>query len=89
MPPASHQVEVILGMGGFFVLLGVIFIVWSKRERKKYYNSILVTRRDIKESITREPHRPWLYAWQVGGRISIIVGVVLLVMGGILWFTMP
>ena len=84
MSQVSYQV--ILGMGGFFVLLGIIFILGNKREKKKYYNSILLTRRDIKETITHEHERFWLHAWQIGGRISLIIGIVLLIIGGILWF---
>jgi 3-deoxy-D-manno-octulosonic-acid transferase len=87
MLQSSYQV--ILGMGGFFVLLGIIFILWNKKEKKKYYNSILLTRRDIKETITHEHERFWLHAWQIGGRISLIVGIVLLIIGGILWFLAP
>ena len=77
--------QAILGMGGFFVLLGIIFILWSKREQKGYYNSILLTKKDIRESLTHEPGRPWLSAWQIGGMISLIVGSMLLVGGGVLW----
>jgi len=87
MPLATYQV--ILVMGGSFLLLGIIFILWSKREKEKYYNSILLTRRDIKETITHEHERFWLQAWQIGGRISLIVGIVLLIIGGILWFIAP
>jgi len=81
--------QVILGMGGFFVLLGIIFILGNKREKKKYYNSILLTRRDIKETITHEHERFWLHAWQIGGRISLIVGIVLLIIVGILGLIAP
>ena len=81
--------QVILGMGGFFLLLGIIFILWNKREKKRYYNSILLTRRDIKETITHEHERFWLQAWQIGGRISLIVGIVLLIIGGILGLIAP
>ena len=83
MSAASYQV--ILGMGGFFVFLGIIFIIWNKREKEKYYNSILLTRKDIKETITHEHERFWLQAWQIGGRISLVVGIVLLITGVILW----
>ena len=83
------QGQIILVMGGFFVLLGVIAILWNRREKKKYYNSILLTRRDIKETITREHERFWLHAWQTGGWISLIVGIVLLIIGGILWYVAP
>jgi hypothetical protein len=87
MSQVSYQV--ILGMGGFFVLLGIIFILGNKREKKRYYNSILLTQRDIKETITHEHERFWLQAWQIGGRICLIVGIVLLIVGGILWRIAP
>ena len=87
MSGASYQV--ILGMGGFFVLLGIIFILGNRREKRKYYNSILLTRRDIKETITHEHERFWLQAWRIGGWISLIVGIVLLIIGGILWHAVP
>ena len=77
--------QVILGMGGFFLLLGIIFILGNKREKKKYYNSILLTQRDIKETITHEHERFWLQAWQIGGRIFLVLGIVLLIIGGIVW----
>jgi hypothetical protein len=81
--------QVILGLGGFFILLGIIFILWNRREKNKYYNHILLTQRDIKETITREHERFWLLAWQIGGRVSLIVGIVLLIIGGILWHIAP
>ena len=87
MSGPSHQV--ILGMGGFFVLLGIIFILGNRREKKKYYNGILLTQRDIKETITHEHERFWLQAWQIGGWISLIVGIVLMIIGGILWHKVP
>jgi hypothetical protein len=83
MSGAGYQI--ILGMGGFFVLLGVIFILGNRREKRKYYNSILLTHRDIKETITQEHERFWLQAWQIGGRISLTIGIVLLIIGGVLW----
>ncbi len=83
MSGAGHQV--ILGMGGFFVLLGIIFILGNRREKRKYYNSVLLTQRDIKETITHEHERFWLQAWQIGGRISLVLGILLLIIGGILW----
>ena len=87
MAPAGYQI--ILAMGGFFLLLGVVFILLNMMEMKSYYDSILLTRRDIKESLTREPERPWLHAWQIGGRISLILGIVLLIIGGSLWLAAP
>jgi len=74
-------------MGGFFILLGVVFILWNRWEKKSYYNSIL-TRRDVKEFITHEPERSWLNAWQIGGRISLIIGIMLAIAGGVLWLVL-
>ncbi|MBA7505164.1 hypothetical protein ES706_03827 [subsurface metagenome] len=74
----------ILALGIFFILLGIAFMLWNKREKKTYYNS-LVTRRDMKEFITHEPERPWLNAWQIGGRISLIIGIILVIVGSVLW----
>ena len=73
----------ILGMGIFFVLLGIAFVLWSKKERKTYYNS-MVGRKDMKEFMTHEPARPWLNAWQIGGWISLAIGIVLVAFYG--WF---
>jgi uncharacterized membrane protein len=79
--------QAILALGIFFILLGIAFMLWNKREKKTYYNS-LVTRRDMKEFITHEPERPWLNAWQIGGRISFIIGIILVVAGGALWLVL-
>lgn len=77
--------QVILVLGGFFVLLGITFILGNRREKRKYYDSVLLRQRDIKETITHEHERFWLQAWQIGGRVSLVVGIVLLIIGVILW----
>ena len=77
--------QIFLVMGGLFTLLGIIFILGNRREKNRYYNNILLTRRDIKEIITREHERFWLLAWQIGGRVSLAVGIVLLIIGVVLW----
>jgi hypothetical protein len=79
--------QIFLVMGGLFALLGIVFILGNRREKNRYYNNILLTRRDIKEIITREHERFWLLAWQIGGRVSLIVGIVLLIIGAVLWHT--
>lgn len=81
--------QVFLVMGGVFAFLGIVFILWNRREKNKYYNNILLTQRDIKETITREHERFWLLAWQIGGKVSLIVGIVLLIIGGTLWYIAP
>jgi hypothetical protein len=78
--------QAILGLGVLFTLLGIFFILWNRRERERkgYYDS-LVGKRDLREFLTHEPERPWLNAWQIGGRVSLTIGIVLLIAGGVLW----
>ena len=70
--------QAILGMGLFFVLLGIVSVLWSRREQTQYYDSIS-TGRDVKEFITREPHRLWLSAWLIGGILCLVIATVLIV----------
>jgi hypothetical protein len=83
MSGASYLI--LLGMGGFFALLGIIFILGNRREKRKYYNGVL-REKDIKEVITHEHERFWLQAWTAGGRVSLTLGIALLIAGGILWY---
>jgi hypothetical protein len=79
--------QAILAMGVSFILLGVIFLLWNRKEVKTYYNSKSV-QRDLKEFLTHEPERPWLNAWQIGGRIALLLGILLALAGGILWLVL-
>lgn len=76
--------QAILGMGIFFLLLGLGFIGWDRREKRVYYDSLL-GRRDLREFIQREPQRSWMNAWRTGGQISLILGCILAIVGGVLW----
>lgn len=76
--------QAILAMGIFFILLGVTFLLWNRKEVKTYYNS-KSTQRDLKEFLAHEPERPWLNAWQIGGRVALVLGTLLAIAGGVLW----
>ncbi len=76
--------QAILAMGIFFILLGVTFLLWNRKEVKTYYDS-KSTQRDLKEFLIREPERPWLNAWQIGGRVALALGILLIIAGGVLW----
>ena len=76
---------IMMGMGGFFVILGIILIFWGKGERRKYYGS-LTTRTDAREFLEHWPERPRLGAMKIGGWISLAVGLVLAAAGGAFWF---
>ena len=79
--------QIILGMGVFFLLLGSAFVAWDRREKKAYYDSLL-GRRDLREFIEREPQRSWMNAWRTGGHISLILGCILAIVGGVLWLVL-
>lgn len=76
--------QAILAMGIFFILLGITFLLWNRKEVKTYYNS-KSTQRDLKEFIAHEPERLWLNAWQIGGRVALVLGTILAIAGGVLW----
>ncbi len=76
--------QTILGMGIFFLVLGLGFIGWDRRENKAYYDSLL-DRKDLREYIERQPQRSWMNAWRTGGQISLILGLLLAIAGGVLW----
>ena len=80
----STACQAILGLGLFFALMGIAFVRWNRMETRTYYTS-LASRRDINDFITLVPKLPWLGAWGVGGRISLVIGGMLLVAAAVLW----
>ena len=77
---------IMMGVGGLFLILGLGAIFWGKSEEKGYYDS-LSTRTDVREYLEHSPERPALGALKVGGWITICVGLLLIIMGGVflLW----
>ena len=77
---------ILIGIGAFFILLGLGGIIWGKSEEKGYYDS-LTTRPDSREFLNHWPKRPQFGALKTGGWIAIAIGVVMAVMGGafLLW----
>jgi hypothetical protein len=75
---------IMMGVGGIFILLGLATIFWGKREEKSYYDSIS-THRDMREFLEGKPERPEPGALKIGGRIAIIIGLAMVVMGGAFW----
>jgi hypothetical protein len=75
-----HDLYVMLILGVGFLVLGVIGILWGKKEEGSYYGS-LSEQIDVREYVDRSPTRPEPIALKIGGRIAIAVGLVLLVVG--------
>ena len=76
---------ILMGVGGFFILLGLGAIIWGKREEKSYYDS-LSARSDMREFLERQPKWPQPVALKTGGWIAVALGLSLLVMGGAFFF---
>ena len=74
---------VLMGMGGLFILLGIVAIIWGRNEEKSYYNS-LSTRTDAREFLEHWPQRPQFEALKIGGRIALAIGVLMVITGSVL-----
>ncbi|MEE8419288.1 MAG: hypothetical protein V3S02_04155 [Dehalococcoidales bacterium] len=75
---------VLMGIGGFFIVLGLAAIIWDRNEEKGYYDSIS-SRPDTREFLDKWPPRAQFGALKIGGRISLAIGVLMLIIGGVFW----
>ncbi len=76
---------IMMGIGGFFILLGVILIFWGKIEKGAYYDS-LASRTDAREFLEHWPERPRVGSLKIGGWVALAVGLALVAAGGAFWF---
>ena len=75
---------ILMAMGGFFILLGLGGIIWGRKEGGDYYDSFS-TGPDVKEFLERSSSQPEPGALTIGGRIALILGLLMLAGGGALW----
>ena len=80
----QNELYILLGLGGLFILLGIGAYFWGKSEEKGYYNTI-ARRPDTREFLEHWPYRPQFEALKIGGRISMAVGMVMVLIGGGIW----
>jgi len=83
MPQGNYLI--LIGMGGLFVLLGVIAVIGGKREEKDYYDS-LSSRLDMREFLEHSPERPEPGALRIGGWLAIGIGLLMIAIGGGFWY---
>lgn len=74
----------LVGLGGLFIILGVIGFFWAKHEESSYYDNI-ASRPDVREFLDHLPWRPEPHAIVIGSRIIIVVGFCMLIFGGVYW----
>lgn len=76
---------ILMGVGGLFILLGIATFIWGRGEEKSYYDSVS-TRSDLREFLEHEPICPQPVALKIGGWIAIAIGLIILAMGGVIFF---
>jgi len=78
------DLPILLVMGGAFLLIGLVAIIWDRKEKKRYYDS-LAGRPDTREFLNGWPPRAQFGTIKIGGWVAIAIGVLLIIMGGINW----
>jgi hypothetical protein len=81
--PEDNIILVIVG--GLFIVIGLVVVVWGKREEKSYYNSLSTRPGDTREFMEHWPQRQQPGALKMGGWIAVAIGVVTLIVGGVLF----
>ncbi len=77
---SGSDLGIVCIIGGIFILLGIIGIIWGKKEEGSWYNSVS-TRTDVREFLDRAPGRPEPGALKIGGKISLALGIIILLVG--------
>ena len=78
---------ILMAAGGGFIILGIVGILWGRREEKKIFEA-LSQRHDLREFTLNHVEGPQPGALRIGGWIAIILGVFLLIIGIVLRFTL-
>jgi hypothetical protein len=73
-------------VGAVFVVLGFIGILWGRQEQKKLDEG-LTSHIDVREFISHWPERPQPAALKIGGAIALALGILLVIIGLIIWYT--
>jgi hypothetical protein len=68
---------IVMIIGGVFILLGIIGIIWGRKEASSYYGSVS-ERTDVREFLDHSPGRPEPGALRTGGKILILLGIVVM-----------
>jgi hypothetical protein len=77
---------ILLIVGGVFVILGIIGIIWGIREEQRIFEA-LSKKPDLREFTLRHIESPQPGALKIGGWIAIGLGLIMVVVGIIFWRT--
>jgi protein-S-isoprenylcysteine O-methyltransferase Ste14 len=84
MPQGDWFILVIVGV--VFIVLGIIGIIWGIREEKRLFER-LAAQHDLREFSLRHVESPQPGALKLGGWIAIALGVLMVAVGIIFWYT--
>lgn len=73
-------------VGAVFIVLGILGILWGHHEQKKL-DEALTTHVDVREFISHWPERPQPEALKIGGWIAFALGILLMIIGLVIWYT--
>jgi hypothetical protein len=82
MPQDDWYILVIVG--GVFLILGIIGILWGRYEEKRLFEA-LAEQRDLREFTLEHVESPQPGALRMGGWIAIVLGVLVMIVGIIFW----
>ena len=73
-------------VGAVFILLGIIAILWGRYEQKKL-DEALTSHVDVREFVSHWPERPQPEALKIGGWIALALGILMMIVGLVIWYT--
>jgi len=73
---------VLIGVGCFFILLGIISLLWASSEEKRM-KTVLSRRTDLRDFINGWPMRVGPGSARMGGLAFIVIGTAALLLGAI------
>jgi hypothetical protein len=75
---------ILVGMGSFFIVVGLVLVLTGRSGEGNYIES-LARRPDLRKYVQHQSLT--LYeAWKLGGWVTLIVGIVMAAVGGVLWY---
>jgi hypothetical protein len=78
--------HILVIVGGVLLLLGILGIIWGMREEQKLFDA-LSKKPDLREFSLKHLDSPQPGALKTGGWIAIGIGLVLIIIGIVLWQT--
>jgi uncharacterized membrane protein len=78
--------HILVIVGGVLLLLGILGIIWGMREEQKLFDA-LSKKPDLREFSLKHLESPQPGALKIGGWIAVGIGLVLIIIGIVLWRT--